>query len=138
MQGSHTSLRTSLSAVLAALHHLEEVHNRRFIQATTARTSDADGPQTSAGSWEAPRDVSYVSDSPPGPIRIGPDVADICGTLGLRQSSHFRTPHRLLQETQTGESEKTPLHVLDEGAAKPEEDQDLVSVFPNLFRPTSS
>ncbi|KAJ7806769.1 hypothetical protein B0H14DRAFT_2875179 [Mycena olivaceomarginata] len=68
MPGGNTSLRKSLSEVLTALRHLEEVHNRRFVRVSQASNhnvrctsdADADGPQPSAGSEETQRHVFDV------------------------------------------------------------------------------
>ncbi|KAJ7892282.1 hypothetical protein B0H14DRAFT_3126138 [Mycena olivaceomarginata] len=93
---SDTSLRTSLSEVLTALRHVEEVHNRRFVRVSQAsnvrRTSDADadGPQPSAGSEDTQR---YVFDAPIGPAGIEQymvEISAICENGSRSSGSDLR------------------------------------------------
>ncbi|KAJ7894765.1 hypothetical protein B0H13DRAFT_1885850 [Mycena leptocephala] len=114
---SDTSLHTSLSAVLTALRHLEELHNWRF------------GPQTSAGSGEAQRDVFHA------PIGLAtgseqdmPEISAICETLSRFSGSvHFQTHPLPLMGTETEQNDKAALHVFGGGAAKSgDEEQDHI------------
>ncbi|KAJ7838538.1 hypothetical protein B0H13DRAFT_2103286 [Mycena leptocephala] len=116
MQGGQTpdtSLRTSLSVVLAALKNLEEVHNRRFVrvsEATNVRhTPVADGPGISAGSGVAPRDVFEAPSEP-----IGQDMPEISAT----------SP-RLIQGPEPEENDEVGLHVVV-GSKTWDEDLDLI------------
>ncbi|KAJ7436658.1 hypothetical protein B0H11DRAFT_2109678 [Mycena galericulata] len=132
---SDTSLRTSLSEVLTALRHLEEVHNRRFVRVTSQasnvrRTSDADacGLQPSAGSEETQR---HVFDAPIGPAGIEQymvEISAICEN-GSRSSGsvHSQTRPMPLVGTEAEENDEVTLHVFGGRVAKTgDENQDPI------------
>ncbi|KAJ7845221.1 hypothetical protein B0H14DRAFT_2774867 [Mycena olivaceomarginata] len=124
-----TSLRTSLSEVLTALRHVEEVHNRRFVRVSQAsnvrRTSDADadGPQPSAGSEETQRHVFDVR------IKQYMDkISAICEN-GSRSSRSVHSQMRPLPlvGTEAEENDEVTLHVFGGGVAKTgDENQDPI------------
>ncbi|KAJ7804911.1 hypothetical protein B0H14DRAFT_2882577 [Mycena olivaceomarginata] len=131
MPGGNTSLRTSLSEVLTALRHLEEVHNRRFVRVSQASNhnvrctsdADADGPQPSAGSEETQRHVFDVRIE-----QYMVEISAICKN-GSRSSGSVHSQLRPLPlvGTEAEKNDAVTLHVFGGGVAETrDENQDPI------------
>ncbi|KAJ7816594.1 hypothetical protein B0H14DRAFT_2844485 [Mycena olivaceomarginata] len=131
MPGGNTSLRTSLSEVLTALRHLEEVHNRRFVRVSQASNhnvrctsdADADGPQPSAGSEETQRHVFDVRIE-----QYMVEISAICKN-GSRSSGSVHSQMRPLPlvGTEAEKNDAVTLHVFGGGVAETgDENQDPI------------
>ncbi|KAJ7834454.1 hypothetical protein B0H14DRAFT_2798345 [Mycena olivaceomarginata] len=131
MPGGNTSLRTSLSEVLTALRHLEEVHNRRFVRVSQASNhnvrctsdADADGPQPSAGSEETQRHVFDVRME-----QYMVEISAICKN-GSRSSGSVHSQMRPLPlvGTEAEKNDAVTLHVFGGGVAETrDENQDPI------------
>ncbi|KAJ7794892.1 hypothetical protein B0H14DRAFT_2621492 [Mycena olivaceomarginata] len=113
--------------VLAALRHLEEVHNRRFVRVSQAsdvrRTSDANanGPQPSAGSEEPEKHVFNVSSDWASRDRTGDrqNLRHLRKQLLILRIGLFSDARPLpLVGTEAKENDEVTLHVFGGGVAE--------------------